>query len=376
MRLIRTITTTAATLAVALAAAGCTGADTTTAPKTTTTATAASSSPSATTASPTQSPTGSPTPSSTTTTTEAASPSASATRSAEVEGTSKAASAGTALAALETLDVKGRAPKTGYDREQFGPAWADTDRNGCDTRNDILARDLSAETFKPGTHDCVILTGVLDDPYTAARIHFQRGQDTSTAVQVDHVVALSDAWQKGAQQLTATERTAFANDPLNLLAVDGPANAQKSDSDAASWLPANRSFRCDYVARQIAVKAAYQLWVTAGEKDAMTRVLTDCPDQVLPTDATASRAYEITPRSTQSPAPVPAPKTQAPKNTSTPAPAPAPKTQVPAAQPAGTDPRFGSCAKAKAAGYGPYVSVTDPEYAWYRDGDNDGITCE
>ncbi len=160
--------------------------------------------------------------------------------------------------------------------------------------------------------------------------------------------------------------------------MDGPANMQKSDSDAATWLPATRSFRCDYVARQIAVKAEYELWVTAAERDAMTRVLTDCPDQVLPTDATASRAYEIAPRSTQSPAPAPAPVTkarQAPKKTYTPAPVP-PKTQAPAPQPAGTDPRFSSCKKAKAAGYGPYVSGTDPEYAWYRDGDNDGITCE
>ncbi len=194
MRFIRSIATTAAALAVALAAAGCTGTDTT-APTTTTTATAATS-PSVTTASPTQSPTGSPTLSPTTATTEAPSPSV--TRSAQAEGTKKPASAGTALAALETLDVKSRAPKTGYDRDQFGPAWADTDRNGCDTRNDILARDLTNETYKPGTGDCVVATGVLDDPYTATEIHFVRGQDTSTAVQVDHVVALSDAWQKGA----------------------------------------------------------------------------------------------------------------------------------------------------------------------------------
>jgi hypothetical protein len=283
---------------------------------------------------------------------------------------------GTARAALESLPVKGRAPKTGYDREQFGQRWADTDRNGCDTRNDILARDLTAEAFKPGTQNCVVLTGVLDDPYTATRIHFQRGQDTSSDVQIDHVVSLSDAWQKGAQQLSAAERTAFANDPLNLLAVDGPANAQKSDGDAATWLPGNRSFRCDFVARQIAVKAAYELWVTAAEKDAMTRVLTDCPDQVLPGAGTASRAYEITPRSTHSPAPAPAPKaTQAPKKTYTPAPAPA-RTQAAAPQPAGTDPRFSSCKKAKAAGYGPYVSGTDPEYGWYRDGDSDGTVCE
>ena len=296
-----------------------------------------------------------------------------AVREAPTSAGDQGAAAGSAVAALESLAVKGRAPKTGYDREQFGPAWADTDHNGCDTRNDILARDLQAETFRPGTQDCVVLTGILEDPYTATEIHFVRGQDTSTAVQIDHVVALSDAWQKGAQQLDEATRTAFANDPLNLLAVDGPANAQKGDGDAATWLPANRSFRCDYVARQIAVKARYDLWVTAAEKDAMTGVLTACPGQVLPAGGTAVTDYQVDTTSTQSPAPAnPAPVADPPA----PAPAPAapPVPQAPA--PAGTDPQFSSCVKAKAAGYGPYVAGTDPEYAWYDDGDGDGVNCE
>jgi hypothetical protein len=178
---------------------------------------------------------------------------------------------------LATLPIKGRAPKTGYSRDQFGQAWADVDRNGCDTRNDMLRRDLTSLAIKPGTRDCVVLSGRLNDPYTAAPINFLRGTSTSTAVQIDHVVALSDAWQKGAQQLSADRRTAFANDPLNLLAVDGPANQQKSDGDAATWLPPNRSFRCEYVARQISVKSSYSLWVTQAEHDAMARVLGDCP---------------------------------------------------------------------------------------------------
>lgn len=187
-----------------------------------------------------------------------------------------------ATAVLNQLPVKGRAPKTGYARTQFGPAWADVDHNGCDTRNDILNRDLKDVTHRPGTHDCIVLTGVLNDPYTGRTIHFQRGRDTSTAVQIDHVVALSDAWQTGAQQLSADRRRELANDPDNLLAVDGPANQQKSDSDAASWLPANRSFRCAYVARQIGVKRKYSLWVTAAEKGAMQRVLSSCPAQKVP----------------------------------------------------------------------------------------------
>ncbi|GAB3815620.1 hypothetical protein GCM10028820_13490 [Tessaracoccus terricola] len=201
---------------------------------------------------------------------------------------------GSALAVLGTLEVKGRAPKTGYDRAQFGQRWADVDRNGCDTRNDILARDLTEKTFKPGTRDCVVLTGTLADPFTATLIPFVRGETTSNDVQIDHVVALSDAWQKGAQQLSLETRTAFANDPLNLLAVDGPTNQQKGDGDAATWLPPNKSFRCDYVARQVAVKAKYQLWVTVAESDAIIRVLTDCMDQTVPGDDDATVAPSVT----------------------------------------------------------------------------------
>jgi hypothetical protein len=193
---------------------------------------------------------------------------------------------GTAAAALEALPVKGRAPKTGYERAQFGPSWSDVDRNGCDQRNDVLKRDLTDETFKPGTHDCVVLTGTLADPYTATTIAFTRGQGTSEAVQIDHVVALSDAWQKGAQQLDADTRTKLGNDPLNLLAVDGPTNNAKGDGDAATWLPPNRAYRCDYVARQVAVKAKYGLWVTRAEHDAIARVLGGCPGEPIPVDDT------------------------------------------------------------------------------------------
>ena len=189
---------------------------------------------------------------------------------------------GTAVTTLATLTVKGRAPRTGYDRDLFGQAWADVDRNGCDTRNDILRRDLTGTTLKAGTHGCLVLTGTLTDPYTGTRIAFVRGPGTSNAVQVDHVVALSDAWQKGAQRWTTKTRTAFANDPLNLLAVDGPTNQRKGDGDAATWLPPRKAVRCAYVARQIAVKHRYALAVTAAERDAMVRVLTTCPGQSLP----------------------------------------------------------------------------------------------
>jgi hypothetical protein len=189
-----------------------------------------------------------------------------------IAGTESAA----ALAQLETIPVKGRAPKTGYSRDGFGPAWADVDRNGCDTRNDILARDLEGETFKPGTQDCVVATGTLADRYTGTTITFVRGNTSSSAVQIDHIVALSDAWQKGAQQLSADQRLQLANDPLNLMAADGPTNSAKGDKDAATWLPPNKVFRCEYVARQTAVKAKYQLWVTPAEHDAIAGILDTC----------------------------------------------------------------------------------------------------
>jgi hypothetical protein len=183
-----------------------------------------------------------------------------------------------AEAALEGLSVKGRAVKDNYEREAFGQAWLDVDRNGCDTRNDILRRDLTAVGFTEGSK-CKVASGALHEPYTGQMVDFRRGPESSKAVQIDHVVALGDAWQKGAQQLTPQQRQSLANDPLNLIAADGPANQQKSASDAATWLPKNKAFRCHYVARQISVKAAYGLWVTQAEKDAMKRVLDSCPDQ-------------------------------------------------------------------------------------------------
>ncbi|WP_427130945.1 HNH endonuclease family protein [Pseudarthrobacter sp. S9] len=185
---------------------------------------------------------------------------------------------GTAAAVLDTLAVKGRAARDNYDRSAFGQAWLDVDRNGCDTRNDILRRDLADAEFVDGSR-CQVAGGTFQEPYTGRVIAFRRGAESSKAVQIDHVVALGDAWQKGAQQLTAQQRQHLANDPLNLIAVDGPANQDKSASDAATWLPPNKAFRCHYAARQISVKAAYQLWVTPAEKEALKRILGTCPQQ-------------------------------------------------------------------------------------------------
>jgi hypothetical protein len=182
-----------------------------------------------------------------------------------------------AIKALDTLSIKGRAPKTGYSREQFGTGWATID--GCDMRNIILNRDLTNVVID---EKCNVLSGILNDPYTGKVISFIRGNNTSEAIQIDHVVALSDAWQKGAQQLQKSKRVELANDPLELLAVDGLTNQKKGDGDAATWLPPNKAFRCQYVARQVAVKQKYSLWVTQAEYDAIKAVLNKCPSQSLP----------------------------------------------------------------------------------------------
>ena len=189
---------------------------------------------------------------------------------------------GVAVAVLETLPVKGRAPKTGYSRDAFGQSWADVDRNGCDTRNDILKRDMTSIVYKAKTRNCVVLSGTLIDRYSGETINFVRGEVSSMEVQIDHVVALSNSWQTGAFKLSIAQRTALANDPLNLFAVKGRLNSQKGDGDAATWLPPMKSFRCAYVAQQIAVKAKYSLWVVAPEKAAMLAILSQCPTQQVP----------------------------------------------------------------------------------------------
>ncbi|MEU6993270.1 HNH endonuclease family protein [Streptomyces sp. NPDC046465] len=197
-----------------------------------------------------------------------------------------AAGKGSALASVDTLTVKGRAPKTGYDRGRFGTAWADTDSNRCPTRDDILKRDLTDVRYQGGA--CRVASGRLaPDPYTGKDVTFRRG---SSQVDIDHLVALSDAWQKGAFRWEPGKRIAFANDPLNLLAVDAGTNRGKSDGDTATWLPPNKAYRCTYVAGQVAVKKKYGVWVTGAERDAMKKVLTACPDEPLPSGPAPTQA--------------------------------------------------------------------------------------
>ena len=203
-------------------------------------------------------------------------------------GPQEKARGGAALAAADSLTVKGRAPKTGYSRERFGSAWADTDSNSCDTRDDILKRDLEQVKFTDG--DCKVSYGLLKpDPYSGKDITYRRGR---SQVDIDHLVALSDAWQKGAKYWEPGKRIALANDPLNLLAVDASTNRGKGDGDTATWLPPEKGYRCVYVAAQVAVKKKYGLWVTAAEQAAMKKVLATCPDQKLPTGGNPTNAPE------------------------------------------------------------------------------------
>jgi hypothetical protein len=192
-----------------------------------------------------------------------------------ISNTTYAQSYEDSISTLNSLEVKGRAPKTGYSRAQF-PHWSDLDRNGCDARNDILKRDLTEVIFKANTRDCKVISGVLLDPFSNKVLAFT---SVKSAVDIDHLVALSNAWQTGAAYFDRSKRSQIANDPLNLLAVDARLNRQKGDGDAATWLPPHKPFRCEYVSRQVAVKAKYSLWVTAAEKDAITRVLNQCIEQ-------------------------------------------------------------------------------------------------
>ena len=184
-----------------------------------------------------------------------------------------------ALEAVSTLTVRQTDSVSGYDRDLFQWNKFDEDGDGCDTRNDILARDLDNISKQD---KCVVLSGILDDPYTGDRIDFQRGQSTSSKVQIDHIVALSDAWNSGASHWNESKLRAFGNDPYNLAAVDGTANTQKSNSSADEWLPANAAARCLYVATQVGVKEHYALTVTQTEAQKMREVLGSCPTQSIP----------------------------------------------------------------------------------------------
>lgn len=221
-----------------------------------------------------------------------ASPSAGAGAESSGKGVSSNLSASqvtTAASELETLQVKPKGDMSGYQnkrKELFGD-WSSGDKannvamagNGCDTRNDILARDLD-NVKKDGK--CTVVAGRLWDPYGTEKnpydhyIDFKRGAKTSSAVQIDHIVALGNVWASGGDKLSPEDRLRVANDPINLIAVDGPENGKKQDKDASEWLPHNDKLHCLYAASQIRVKAKYHLTVTPAEKDTLSKLITQC----------------------------------------------------------------------------------------------------
>jgi hypothetical protein len=170
-----------------------------------------------------------------------------------------------------------------YRRAAFGDAWDDDNsapggHNGCDTRDDILDRDLVDKTFV-STKRCpqAVATGVLHDPYTSATIPFTRGAQVGAAVQIDHLVPLAYAWDMGARNWSDDMRVRFANDPANLLAVDGPVNQDKGDQPPGSWMPPNHAFWCQYAMQFIAVLRGYSLPVDQSSADELRTAAATCP---------------------------------------------------------------------------------------------------
>jgi hypothetical protein len=174
----------------------------------------------------------------------------------------------------------------GYDyrRSAFGESWTDDNaapggHNGCDTRNDILDRDLVDKTYVSISR-CpnAVATGTLHDPYTSETINLVRGNQTGAAVQIDHLVPLAYAWDQGARNWTDEMRVRFANDPANLLAVDGPINEDKSDGEPAVWMPPNRAFWCQYAVQFVAVLRGYGLPVDAPSAPVLREAAETCPN--------------------------------------------------------------------------------------------------
>lgn len=206
-----------------------------------------------------------------------AAPTASSTPTARPDGTPRSAAVRTARKQLASLTVAEANYSVTYNRTgDFGPAWEDVDHNGCDTRDDILRRDLTHITYRADDPGCTVATGTLADPYTGRTIHFTRGVRTSLALQIDHLWPLHYVAEHGAERWTFAKREAYANDPLVLLAVDGPANEQKSDSGPADWLPENEAYHCTYAEKLTAVAAKYKFTISRRDSTALGRILAAC----------------------------------------------------------------------------------------------------
>jgi len=222
-------------------------------------------------------------PSGTTTAIASAEPSATAGPTPDTSSSipTPSAESSKALKAAEALQIRGRAATTNYSRDAFGSAWKDIDRNGCDTRNDILKRDFTTAIFKSGTGDCKVVGGTWTDPYSNETYTFETAP---SGAQIDHIVSLKNAWQMGADLWSDQMRVDYANDPLNLIATIASLNREKSDANAASWLPPYKPGRCKFIATQVAVKTKWSLYVTDSEKEVFVSILSkpECAKTELP----------------------------------------------------------------------------------------------
>jgi Protein of unknown function (DUF1524) len=183
----------------------------------------------------------------------------------------------TAIAALKVASEN----HSGYDRSKF-PHWVDADHDGCDTREEVL---LAEAIVKPHKGAGCTLTGgrwysYYDNKYWS---------DTNR-IDIDHVVALAEAWESGARTWTTDRRKAYAkdlDDRRTLVGVTDTVNAAKSADDPANWLPPVASMRCRYVRNWVAIKIRWWLTVNNAEKNALTWIASGCPNDTLTVTRTA-----------------------------------------------------------------------------------------
>ena len=241
---------------------------------------------------------------------------------------------------------------SGYDRSLFRH-WVDADGNGCDARREVLIAESTTPVTIGG--GCSLSGGTWVSAFDGV------STTDASSFDVDHFVPLKEAWDSGANEWDSSTRQNFANDlgyAMALIAVSASSNRSKGASDPAEWMPPASSFKCEYVFSWIQVKLRWQLSVDSAEASALRSNWAGCSVDDLNFAGQATGAKIGT-------APTPEP-----------APDPAPQPQPETSDSVTTDPRFSSCTKAKAAGYGPYVEGVDEEYGWYTDRDKDGIVCE
>jgi hypothetical protein len=259
---------------------------------------------------------------------------------------------------LQRLQVQPEANSTSYNRDSFRH-WIDADGDGCDAREEVLLAESKTKA-KTG-QGCALTSGKWISAYD------NKPFTKASQLDIDHMVPLKEAWESGASDWTDAQREEFANDldfGGSLIAVSASSNRSKGDKDPSQWIPSNRSYACTYGVSWAQVKIRWSLSIDSKELSALKGLLAKCPK---------SKLYAVPPIAIPEdvePNPEPSEPSNTPEPNATPTPTPSPTST------GALDPKFSSCSAAKAAGYGPYVRGVDPEYDWYRDGDNDGTVCE